>query len=394
MSAFLLLTSIIIFASLFLYRMTSKFGVPSLVIFMLLGVLFSSFSFLYIPLEVNRVSNICSIALIFIIFYGGFCTKYIKDNSIILKAGLLSSIGTVITAILTALFCYKVLNFDLKVSYLAGALLSSTDAASVFNILRSKKLNLKYNTSSLLEIESGSNDPFSFLLTVIGIKILTGNNTNFTDLSVIFLKQILFGILSGVFCAYFGIFAFKKIKFNLKSSEAIFLSAISLLSFSFADLMSGNGYLSVYITGFILSRTDIRKKSHLLPFFDGIIGFSQIVIFFLLGYLSEIKNFLPVIYCSFFITLFLLISRFISCFLVLMPFRSPLNQITFISLSGLRGAASIVFTIYALSNLKNSNVDIFHIVFLVCFLSVLIKGGYLPFFAKRLNMTCDSIYKK
>lgn len=156
----LLIASVIILACLFCNKVFSRFGIPALLIFILLGMFFGTDGIIKIQFDnFNFAEQICSIALIFIMFYGGFGTKWSEAKPVAVKAVLLSSLGVILTAGIVGIFCYFVLKTELLESLLIGAVISSTDAASVFSILRSKRLNLKYNTASLLEVESGSNDP-------------------------------------------------------------------------------------------------------------------------------------------------------------------------------------------------------------------------------------------
>ena len=168
MTQLLILVSLVILTCILCNRVTTKFGVPMLLAFILLGMVFGSEGLFRIPFDdFQFAETICSVALIFIMFYGGFSTSWKAARPAAGKAILLSSAGTIITALLTGLFCHLVLKFSMLEGMLTGAVLASTDAASVFSVLRSQKLSLKYNTDSLLEVESGSNDPFAYMLTII-----------------------------------------------------------------------------------------------------------------------------------------------------------------------------------------------------------------------------------
>ena len=180
MSEALLICALIMFSCVFVNTFSGKSGMPALLLFMGLGMLFGSDGIFKIPFEdYHTMQQLSTIALVFIIFYGGFSTKWITAKPIIKQASLLSSFGVLITAFLTCIFCHYVLKMGLIESFLIGAVLSSTDAASVFSILRSKNLNLKNSTAPLLEIESGSNDPFSYMLTVIGIALYAGKSITY-----------------------------------------------------------------------------------------------------------------------------------------------------------------------------------------------------------------------
>ena len=172
MTTYLLITAVVIFACVFLSKVSSRLGIPMLLAFILLGMLFGSDGILKIPFDNYAFAEqICTVALIFIMFYGGFGTNWQQAKSVAVKAGLLSTAGVVITAALTGVFCHYALHIAWVESMLIGALIGSTDAASVFSVLRSKRLSLRYNTASLLEVESGSNDPCAYMLTVTFIAI-------------------------------------------------------------------------------------------------------------------------------------------------------------------------------------------------------------------------------
>lgn len=176
MNTYLLITSIVIFLCILLNRVSNRIGIPALLAFIVLGMLFGSDGIMKIDFDNYAFAEqICSTALIFIMFYGGFGTNWQRAKAVAVKSVLLSTIGVIITCFLTGLFCHFALNMSWEISFLLGALISSTDAASVFSILRSKKLNLKYNTASLLEVESGSNDPCAYMLTVAFISISQGS---------------------------------------------------------------------------------------------------------------------------------------------------------------------------------------------------------------------------
>lgn len=200
------------------------------------------------------------------------------------KAVLLSTVGVILTAVTTGAFCHFILRMDFWESMLIGSVISSTDAASVFSILRSKRLNLKNNTASMLEVESGSNDPCSYMLTVIILTIMSGELSG-SSLVVMIFSQIIFGILVGVVVALAAAFILKKVNFATDGFDTIFVFSMALVSYAGASMINGNGYLAAYIAGIILGNTPLHHKKSLVHFFDGITGLMQMLIFFLLGLL-------------------------------------------------------------------------------------------------------------
>ncbi len=386
MSVIILFCAIVIFSCIVTNKFSNKLGMPTLVFFMFLGILFGSDGILKISFDdYDLTSKLCSIGLLFIIFYGGFCTKKPENNKTTIQAICLSSFGTILTAGFTTLFCYYALKIPFVESFLIGAIISSTDAASVFSILRSKRLNLKYHTAPILEMESGSNDPFAYILTVLGIVLLQGGNE--LSLTPLLFKQIVNGVLIGTLIAFIANFIFKKTKLLTEGTDTIFIVAIALASFALADITGGNGYLSVYLTGIILGNCEIKNKINMMHFFDGITALFQVIIFFLIGFLSFPHKIPEILLPAILITAFLtFIARPLAVSLIMLPFKAPWNQIMYISSAGLRGAASIVFAIMVVDKNEALVYDLFHIVFVVALLSVTLQGSLLPFLAKKFAM--------
>ena len=386
MTGALLLISIILFACIAANKFSDKLGMPVLIIFMALGMLFGSDGLFKISFE-NYVATeqVCTVALIFIMFYGGFGTKWEMAKPVAVKAVLLSTIGVVITALLTCGFCHFVLGMKLMESFLIGAVISSTDAASVFSILRSKNLNLKDGTASLLELESGSNDPMAYMLTMIGLVLVQGSETS--SIGYMLFSQICYGALIGVGVAVVGMWILQKTPLVSEGLDTIYILALMFTSYALPLVVGGNGYLSVYITGIILGNSKMNGKPAMVHFYDGVTSLAQIVIFFLLGLLSFPHKLPAVFNYSAAIALFLLIvARPISIFALMKPFKCSMRQCLLIAWAGLRGAASIVFAIMVIaSGIKLEN-DIFHVVFVVSLLSVALQGSLLPIMAKKLDM--------
>ncbi len=386
MNVVLVVAAIVIFMCVLLNRISSRLGIPMLLAFILLGMTFGSDGLLKIPFnDYGFAEKACSAALIFIMFYGGFGTNWNAAKPVAVKSILLSSFGVIFTAFLTGLFCHFVLKMSWIEGLLVGSLLGSTDAASVFSILRSKKLNLRYNTASLLELESGSNDPFSYMLTAIVIAIMNGD-ANGSALVYMIFAQLVYGLLAGAAIAAVSVFILKRTNFPTAGFDTIFVVAIAIIAYAFPAVFGGNGYLSTYIVGIVLGNSDIKNRKTLVPFFDGINGLMQMLIFFLLGLLSFPSKLPSVVIPALLIALFMtFIARPVVVFLILLPFKSRLMQQIVVSWCGLRGAASIVFAIIATTSVKTEN-DLFHIVFCVVLFSILIQGSLLPYISRKLGM--------
>ncbi|MDC7289595.1 potassium/proton antiporter [Blautia schinkii] len=385
----LLLTAIVIIICILLNKLSSKLGIPMLLGFILLGMFFGSDGIVKIPFDNYAFAEqICSVALIFIMFYGGFGTSWKEAKPVALKAALLSTLGVMMTSGLTGIFCRFVLGIDWLESLLVGAVIGSTDAASVFSILRAKRLNLKYNTASLLEVESGSNDPCSYMLTAVIIAVMNGSAKG-ASLAYMLFSQIIYGIGLGVVIALACVWAMKKIRFTTEGFDTVFVVAAALLAYSAPAALGGNGYLSVYILGIILGNARLNNKVTLVHFFDGVTGLMQMLVFFLLGLLSFPSRLPQVVFPALAIALFLtFIARPAAVFAILFPFKSKVSQELVVSWAGLRGAASIVFAIMAVMQVSTKN-DIFHIVFCIVLFSILLQGSLLPLVSKKLDMLDD-----
>lgn len=386
MDFLILFVSIIIILCVFLNKISTRFGIPMLLAFIFLGMTFGTDGLFKIEFDnYSLVANICTAALIFIMFYGGFGTNISHAKPIVVQATLLSTIGVFATAGLTGLFCYFVIGMDLIPAMLMGSVISSTDAASVFSVLRSRKLSLKYNTASLLEVESGSNDPAAFMLTTVLLQMLQGKATGGFIIYTI-VMQITLGLILGIVIAYIGLYVLDRIYFDTEGFDMIFVVGIALISYALPTALGGNGYLSAYITGLILGNAKIREKKNLVHFFDGMTGLMQMTIFFLLGLLATPSHLPEVAGKAIAIMLFLsLVVRPIVIGGLLRPFGCDFKRMLLISFAGLRGAASIVFAIIVIMN-GNIGDEIFNITFFIVLMSILIQGSLLPLVSKKLDM--------
>lgn len=387
MTGVILLVAVIVLLCVLLNKLSSRVGVPMLLGFIVLGMVFGTDGLLKIEFDNYAVAEkVCSIALVFIMFYGGFVTKWSEARPVAVKAGLLATLGVVLTAGLTGLFCFFVLGIELLESLLIGAVISSTDAASVFSILRSKKLGLKYNTASLLEMESGSNDPCSYMLTIIVLAAM-GGKANPGQLAYMVFAQFIYGAALGALLAWGALWMLRRFHFGSAGFDMVFVIGVALFSYAVSTLAGGNGYLTVYLVGIVTGNGNIRGKQPLIHFFDGLTGLMQMLIFFLLGLLATPSSMLPILLPALLIALFLTFAaRPLAVGAILSPARCGLRQQLLVSFAGLRGAASIVFAIIATVDDAYMQYDVFHIVFCIVLFSILLQGSLLPWAARRLEM--------
>lgn len=385
MTEALLLIGCVIALCTLMGRFLDRLAVPSLLIFIALGMCFGENGLLHIQFDdYYAVNLICSVSLIFIMFYGGFGTNLSAARPVAVQSVVLSTLGVAGTAALVAAFAHWALKLPWLESFLIGSVISSTDAASVFNILRSKKLALKEHTDSLLEIESGSNDPISYMLSTVAVGLMSGEEM---VVPLLLLQQLAVGILCGLLLGKLAIWALRRGAFPSGQSQTIFIFSVVILSYALPAALGGNGYLSAYLCGIWMGNTKLPQKRYLVHFFDVVTDVAQVLIFFLLGLLVtpvELPSvLLPALAVMAFLTL---VGRPLVAALLLLPFRPSLGQVGVVSWAGLRGVASIVFAIMAVLGGVEMKYDLFNLVFCIVLLSISIQGTLLPRVAERLAM--------
>lgn len=385
MNLLLIVGALIIFTCIFLNKVSSRLGIPVLLLFILLGVVLGWHDEVSIE-TTKRAGDICTVALIFIMFYGGFGTSWKTARPVVVESGLLATVGVALTAGIVGTFCHFVLGWSWIEGMIMGSVISSTDAASVFSILRTRKMGLRNNTAPMLELESGSNDPCSYMLTAVMLSVLAGTVSGGQVVWMIF-SQLAFGALGGILIAQGAAFVLRR--FTLpKGFDMMFIVAVAVFGYAFPALIGGNGYLSVYIIGIILGNYDFKGRKGLVLFFDGVTTFVQILIFFILGYIAHPSNLPHVLLPAVLIFLFIMIvARPIAVASILIPFRKyPARQIGLVSFVGLRGAASIVFAIMTLTSGIALENNIFDIVFCIVLISIALQGSLIPGAAKVFRM--------
>lgn len=391
----MIICGLVLLISITSTKILYKFGVPILLIFIMLGMLFGSDGIVGIYFNDYQLTNkIATVALIFIMFFGGFGTNWSMAKPVAIPSILLSTLGVVFTAGLTGVFCFLVFKTTLLEGLLIGSIVGSTDAASVFAILRSQRLNLKGSIASMLELESGSNDPCAYMLTTIVLGIMSNSNNG--NIFIMVLSQILLGGMVAGVLAKLSIYLLRHFKFEIEGFYPIFMTAIAVLAYSLSEYLGGNGYLCVYITGIIIGNAKIPHKKSIFQFLDGISWLMQIMLFFLLGLLAFPSKIPLVIGKGILISIFMiLVARPVAIFSILYWFKVPIKQQIFIAWVGIRGAASIVFAIFAETYGVSMNNDIFHIIFFIALFSVVVQGTITPKLAKKLDLIDneESVFK-
>lgn len=389
MTELMLISGLVLIICITSSKVLYRFGVPMLLIFMVLGMLFGSDGLVGIYFDnYELTSQLCSLALVFIMFYGGFGTKWKMAKPVSIPSIMMSSLGVMMTAGLTGLFCHFVIKTTLLEGLLIGAIVSSTDAASVFSVLRAQRLNLKGSLASLLEVESGSNDPMAYMMTFLILTMMkSSGGLGIGMILGIVLKQVLIGGIIGFLIAKSSVYLLRRSNFEIEGFYMIFVMAIAILSYALSEYLGGNGYLSVYISGIIIGNSSIPRKKSMFQFFDGISWIMQIALFFILGLLSFPSRIPYVTETAILISIFMiLIARPLATFLILSPFKFSVREKLFVSWVGLRGAASVVFAILALTFGVSLENDIFHIIFFIALFSVSIQGTLIPKVATWLDL--------
>lgn len=382
----LLIAATLILLCVFLNKFLLKMGIPVLLGFIALGMLVGKDGIFAVEFtDYTLVGDVCTFALIFIMFYGGFSTNIKHARPVLKQATLLASLGVFLTAILTALFCHLILSMPWVAAFLLGSVIASTDAASVFSILRSQKMNLKFNTASLLEVESGSNDPAAYMLTMLTFKFANGEGDLQFVLKTVLL-QILVAIILAVLISKLASLLLNRMQFATEGFDLVFIMGIAIASYALPSALGGNGYLSTYICGILLGNQRLRAKRELVSFFAGVTGLMQITIFFLLGLLASPAHLRQFALEGLVVMLIMtFIVRPLVVWGLMAPFKAPTNQLILLSVAGLRGAASIVFAIMVIMH-GEIGYEIFHITFLVVLFSLTLQGILLPKVARMSDM--------
>jgi len=399
----LLVASVLVLFALLSTRIGARFGVPSLLLFLLLGMVAGA-DVLGLKFEdYEMAESIGHFAMTIILFYGGFSTN-LSDIKPVLKQGLLlSTLGVLLTMALTGGFIYliagKIFGFlgsSLLGCFLLAAVMSSTDSASVFAVLRGKKMRLKYDLAPMLELESGSNDPMAYVLTILMVGFLgelgQGSGALVMTFSglLILLLQMGIGFAVGYLVGKASVWFIKKVRLPGTSLYSILVLSIAFLSSGLASVAFGNGLLALYVTAIIVgNQAPIPNKKEVLGFMDGMTWLMQLLMFLMLGLLARPSQMSTIALPAILIGLFMIfVARPLSVFACLLPFRKlPWKAKGFISWVGLRGAGPILFALYPVVKDVEGASEIFNIVFFITLLSLLLQGLTLGPLARKLGLS-------
>lgn len=391
----LLIGSILLFVSLVVGNTGYRLGVPALLLFLCIGMFAGSDGVGIQFHDPKEAQFIGVISLSIILFSGGMDTKLSEVKPILAQGILLSTIGVLLTTLLTGLFISWIAGFvfpgiaaPLIGCLLLAAIMSSTDSASVFNVLRSHKLHLKENLRPMLELESGSNDPMAYMLTILLIQIIQSGELSWSGILLLLATQFSVGALAGYLLGRLAVYTLNRIQLQNSALYQVILLTFVFFTFSFTGLLSGNGYLAVYIAGLVIGNRRIVYKKNISNFFDGLAWLFQIIMFLALGLLVNPLELIDVACVGLLIGVFMMfVARPVSVFLCLLPFRKmTLNSRIFVSWIGLRGAVPIIFATYPLIAGIPGAHQIFNVVFFITLLSLLLQGTTVVFSANLLRL--------
>lgn len=391
----LFVASVILFISVIAVKAGSRFWIPALLLFLAIGMFFGSDG-LGIQFSNPGIAQFVGIvALNIILFSGGMDTLMTDIKPVAGKGIALATVGVLLNTLLTGLFIYLFFHIlfhfeslSIPESMLMAAVMSSTDSASVFSILRSRNIKLKQGIGQILELESGSNDPMAYMLTILIIGYIQNGGISFSDALVTLGLQLGVGVLLGFVLGKLAVWFVNKVNIVNSALYPILLLGLIFLTFSVTNLAQGNGFLAVYIAGLIFGNSKIIHKNIITTFFDSFVWLWQIIMFLTLGLLVNPHELLEVWVIAVAVGLFMiLVARPAAVFLSLLPFRNLCTRSKlYVSWMGLRGAVPIIFATYPLTaGIDNAHL-IFNVVFFITILSLLLQGTTASLFARKLRV--------
>lgn len=384
-----LIGSVLLIISIIAGKTSYRFGVPVIMLFVVTGMLAGSEGIGKIQFNNPAVARFIGfIALNFILFSGGLETRREVIRPVLWHGITLSTAGVFITALLVGLFVWAVTDLSILEGLLLGSIVSSTDAAAVFSILRSKNIRLRKGIPATLELESGSNDPMAYFLTIAFTTLIMNQDQTALSIFPLFLKQMIMGAGFGLVFGKLGKELVNRIKLDFEGLYPVLVIALMFFTSSLTDFLGGNAFLAVYIAAVYLGNQNLIHKKTIMQVFDGLAWLMQIILFLTLGLLVFPSHIIPVISTGLLVSVFLIIvARPVSVFATLSFFRVKMSDMAFISWVGLRGAVPIVFATYPLLAGVEGSGMIFNIVFFISLTSVLIQGTTLGFFAKLFHVS-------
>ena len=396
---FMLVGALLLFVAVLAGKAAYRLGAPALLLFLGVGMLFGYNNFIHFD-SADFAEFIGMIALCIILYSGGMDTKFSEIRPVLTPGVVMATLGVILTALIVGGFAYTLapllgVELSLPFALLLAATMSSTDSASVFSILRTKKQGLKENLRPLLELESGSNDPMAYILVVVLTGILAdGNELNVWSAILTFIVQMLIGACLGYGFGRITVWILNKI--NIRSNASLYsvlLLACAFFTYSLTTLAYGNGYLAIYIAGLVVGNMKIPHRNMLRTFFDSFTWLLQIVMFLVLGLIVDVHNLIApnVLFMGIGIGVFMiLVARPIATLISMSPFRSFSTKARmYVSWVGLRGAVPIIFALYAITSGVEGADYLFNIVFVVTIISLVVQGTTVSGMANWLDLSFE-----
>lgn len=392
LEALLIIFSALTILSILTIKLSVRFGIPSLVLFLGIGMLAGSDGLggLYFD-NPALVQSLGVIALVFILFSGGLDTEWEGVRPVIWSGLSLSTIGVILTAVTVGWFVSVVQGLSFLEGLLLGAIVSSTDAAAVFMVLRARNAKIPKKLANLLELESGSNDPMGVVLTIAIIQLLTNPATSFVELVGFFLIQMTVGAVVGIAMGELIRWTLNRLKLELTGIYPVLSVAFALLTYGVTAELKGSGFLAVYLAGLFLRRRPVAHRRSLVQFHDGLAWLMQIAMFLILGLQVFPARLLPIAGIGLLVALFLIfVARPLSVHVALVFSTLSFREQMLVAWVGLRGAVPIVLATFPmLAGIRHAD-TIFHLVFFIALTSVLLQGPPIPWIARRLQLDRSS----
>lgn len=383
-----LIAAVLLLISVLASKIWGRLGVPALLLFLAIGMLAGSEGPGGLYFDDPWFAQTLGVsALAFILFSGGLDTDWKVVRPVLWKGLALSTLGVLGTAVLVGAFVSATLELSFLEGLLIGAIVSSTDAAAVFAVMRSKKVSLRGSLRPLLELESGSNDPMAVFLTLGFIYLMTQADASLGQLIPMFLSQMAVGAALGYGIGRVGVFTLNRLRLEYDGLYPVFTLTIVLLSYGAASALGGNGFLAVYLSGLTMGNQNFIHKKSILRFHDGLAWLMQIAMFLTLGLLVFPTRLLPVALSSVAVSLFLMfVGRPAVVLATLAPAKMNLREKIMVSWVGLRGAVPIILATFPLLAGVPKAEMIFNLVFFIVLTSVLLQGTSISFVAKKLGV--------
>ena len=380
--------STLVILSIYTIKLSNRFGIPSLVLFLAIGMLAGSDGLGGISFDNPLLVRSLGItALVLILFSGGLDTEWSAIRPIVWQGVSLSTIGVLITALLIGMFVAWVQGFSFLEGLLLGAIVSSTDAAAVFMVLRARRTKIPRRLIQLLEFESGSNDPMAVVLTIALIRLLMEPSTSFGELVLFFVMQMGVGTVIGIAMGEIMRRSFNALDLELEGIYPVLSVALALLTYGLTDYLDGSGFLAVYLAGLVMQRKPFTHQQSVLRFHDGLAWLMQVTMFLALGLQVFPSRLVPIAWVGLLVSLFLIfIARPVSVHAALAFSAVSLREQTLVAWAGLRGAVPIILATFPLvAGIEKADV-IFHLVFFIALTSVVMQGTAIPLLTRILKI--------